>query len=162
MQRGNVYPTQTDPAIHFTDALAQNVGEAESIQLDEGIAAGRHCRSIIRHLTIISMQGLAWEVVFFNRRSFFGTSPATSGFLSNYRFTASEGRIFSGTSLYHYHAANLDLNYNDLDFENKNLSFAERGGRMHLMLVNRTLGTDKLAGAAGAVRITISLEPTYG
>jgi hypothetical protein len=161
MQRGNVYPVQTDPTLHFTDAIAQNAGELEHVRLEETIAAGRHCRSIIRHLTILSTQQLAWEVVLLNRRAALGTTLAASGFLSAYRFTASEGKLYTGSAWYHYFAANVDLPYNDLDFENVALSAIERGGNLHLLLVNRS-PISKLAGTAGALRLTLHMEPTYG
>ena len=50
MQRGNLIPCATDPAQHFVGALAQGAIATLNLHMDEGIAAGRHCRSILRHL----------------------------------------------------------------------------------------------------------------
>lgn len=161
MQRGNVYPIFSDPALHFTEALAQNAGETENLDLDAGISAGHHCRSVIRHLVIVSVQNLAWELTVFGRQTFFGTDLIQDSFLATYRFVASDAKTYTGSPLFHYAVLNVDLPYADFDFEDTSLPAATRGGRLHLMLTNRTL-TGKLANAAGAVRVLLQMEPTYG
>lgn len=161
MQRGNVYPVSTDPALHFTGALAQNALATLDLPLDQGIAAGRHCRSIVRHLTIISAQALAWEVVFFSQRGFVLNPLVSNAFLCRWRFSGFNGTTYTGAPFFYYQADNIDLPYADADFENRTLPPDQRGGNLHLMLVNRSL-TAKLAGEAGAIKITAYMEPTYG
>ncbi len=161
MQRGSVYPIHSDPTLHFTEALAQNAYEVENIRLEESIAAGRHCRSILRHVTIVSVQALAWEVVLFNRRAFAVDILGNSSFLASWRFSADNGKQYGTSTLYHYHASNIDLPYWDADFIDQTLPRDHQGGNLHVMVVNRSL-TAKSAGAAGAVRLTAFLEPTYG
>lgn len=161
MQRGNVYPTSTDPTRHFLGALDSNEGATLDLPLDTGIAAGRHCRSIVRHLTIIATQQYAWEVVFFSRRGFQMATLGENAFLAHWRFTASDGVTYPASPYYYYQAENIDLPYADHDFEDRALPDVQRGGNLHLLLVNRSPFL-KPAGAAGALMITAYLEPTYG
>lgn len=161
MQRGNVYAVPTDPARHFRLALPTGALETLDLRMDEGLAAGRHCRSIVRHLTVVARQALAWEIVFFCRRGFELASPATSGFLCAWRFSASNGVQYGTSPLYYFQAENIDLPYYDADFEDRALPRDQQGGHLHLMLVNRS-PTQKDAGDAGEILITAYMEPTYG
>lgn len=161
MQRGNVYPCATDPAVDFLGALAQNASATLNLHLDEGIAAGRHCRSIVRHLTIVSAQQLSWEVVFFTSRNFSVAAVAQTHFLSGWKFSASNGQQYGVGTPYYYQASNIDLPYWDADFTDRQLPKELQGGFLHLMLLNRS-PTSKLAGVAGAIQITGYFEPTYG
>ena len=160
MQRGNLIPCATDPATQFIGALVQGASATLDLHMDEGIAAGRHCRSILRHLTIVSAQQLAWEIVLFTSRNFNVSSVAQTHYLSGWRFSASNGQQY-GSSPYYYQASNIDLPYWDADFTDRSLPKELQGGFLHLMLVNRS-PTTKLAGSAGAILITGYFEPTYG
>lgn len=160
MQRGNLIPCATDPAQHFVGALAQGAIATLNLHMDEGIAAGRHCRSILRHLTIVSAQQLAWEIVLFTSRGFNIADVASTHYLSGWQFSASNGKQY-GASPFYYQASNIDLPYWDADFTDRALPKELQGGFLHLMLINRS-PTAKLAGAAGAILITGYFEPTYG
>lgn len=161
MQRGNVFAARTDPVVHFTGALAQNAIATENVRLPMAIAAGSHCRSILRHLVIFSVQNLVWEVALFGRRTFHGAAIAESSFLASWRFSTGSAIQYGGVGPFISQAPNIDLPYMDEDFENRALPLDQQGGHWHVLLVNRSV-TAKLAGAAGAVQIVGYLEPTYG
>lgn len=160
--QGNVVRAATDPAVHFTGAIANNGGIAtEDLLLPLAIGAGGHCRSMLRHLVIQSVEQRAWEVALFTRRSFQQGPVGASAFLASWVFATASGKQY-GAGLYVYQALNINLPYLDLDFENRSLPDAQRGGHLHLMLVNRSTVDPKSAGAAGAIEIVCYLEPTYG
>lgn len=160
-QRGNVYPCATDPSTQFRGALAQNAFDTLNLKLDEGIAAGRHCRSILRHLTVISAQQLSWEIALFTTRDFSVGAVSTASYLTSWRFSYANGIQYGVGTPYYYQASNIDLPYWDADFTNRGLPQDQQGGYLHLMLVNRSM-TAKLAGDPGMLKITGYFEPTYG
>jgi hypothetical protein len=161
MQRGNVFPTRSDPATHFLAAITTGQSVAEHLPIISAVSAGMHSRSIIRHLVFFSVQNLAWELVFFGRRTLTGASLGEDSFLASYRFTASDGVQYAANAAFVYQATNVDLPYADFDVEDPSIPLADRGGKWHVLLINRS-PTAKLANAAGAVRLVGYFEPTYG
>jgi len=163
MQRGNVFLVRTDPALHFTDAIAANGGiETENIPLPDAIGAGGHCRSILRHLVVFSTENLSWDVVLFGKKTFHLAPLSEVNFLTSFRLTASTGVRFWPNGPFIYQAPNIDLPYADHDFDDRTLPPEERhGGILHLMLINRSV-TPKSADAAGALTVLLYMEPTYG
>lgn len=159
--RGNVVRVTTDPLTRFTDALVTGAGEPENIPLPGAIAAGKHCRSIVRHLVVASVQQLAWEIVFFADRGFQTSPLQQSSFLASFQFAAGNSKQYTANGPFYYQAANIDLPYQDLDFENLQLPATDRGGNLHIMLVNRS-PTSKIVGPNGAIQLICYLEPTYG
>jgi hypothetical protein len=159
--RGNVVRAATDPATQFTGALLTAERATENLRLPLAIGAGGHSRAIIRHIVVTSMEQLAWEIVFFSRRSF-ATSPiGSSAFLMSVQFAAASSKQYGIGTPFYYQSIGVDLPYADLDFEDRTLPEDQRGGNLHLMLVNRSPGA-KTAGALGAIAIVCYLEPTYG
>lgn len=69
-QTGNLLRVRSISTEQFTDALIQNAAEIESINpvllaaggAGAGLSAGRHMRSVLKELRILSRQQLAWEV----------------------------------------------------------------------------------------------------
>lgn len=159
--RGNVVRVATNSVTQFTDALITGAAENENVVLPGAIAAGMHCRSIVRHLVVASVEQLAWEIVFFATRSFQTAPLPQSSFISSFQFSAGNSKQYAPGGPFYYQAANIDLPYQDLDFENTQLPPEERGGKLHLMLVNRSPGA-KTAGPNGAIQIICYMEPTYG
>jgi len=159
--RGNVVRVATDSTTLFTDALITTASETENVILPGAIAAGKHCRSIIRHLVVASVQQLAWEIVFFATRNFATAPLIQSSYIASFQFAAGNSKQYTPAGPFYYQATNIDLPYQDLDFENLQLPQAERGGTLHVMLVNRS-PTAKLAGPTGAIQLVCYLEPTYG
>lgn len=158
--RGNIVAVRTDPAQHFTGALAQNAIATLDLVLPLAIGAGGHSRAIVRQLIVSSIQALSWEVAFFSRYTFQTAPIGQSCFLGSFQFTQTSGKQY-GSGPFYWQAQNVDLPYADADFEDLTLPKEARGGKLHLMLINRST-TGKLAGDAGAIQLTSYLEPTYG
>lgn len=159
--QGNVVRAATDPAVHFTGALAPSGIATADLVLPLAIGAGGHCRSLLRHLVVLSKEQRAWEIALFTRRSFQTGPVGASAFLASWQFTAASGKQY-GTSPYYYQAQNINLPYQDLDFADQTLPIESRGGMLHVMLVNRSQADSKSAGDAGLIEIVTYLEPTYG
>lgn len=159
--RGNAFRVATDPALHFVDALATGERTTIDLRLPLAIGAGGHSRSVLRHLTISSVEQRAWEIVLFSRRSFATKPVGSSAFLGSFQFASTNTKQYGVGTPFFYQATDLELPYYDLDFEDVDLPLNDRGGLLHLMLVNRSPDA-KSAGAAGAIEIVCYLEPTYG
>ena len=159
--RGNVVRVATDPAAHFTQGLATGVIATLNLRLPYAIGAGGHSRCILRHLAVQSVEQRAWEIVLFARYTFAVGPVGSSEFLASFQFTAASSKQYGVGTPFFYWAPNIDLPYEDRDFEDAGLPLDARGGHLHLMLVNRSPDA-KSAGAAGALMITSYLEPTYG
>lgn len=158
--RGNAFRVVTDPTLHFTQPLVTGESATVDLRLPIAIGAGGHCRSVLRHLVIASMEQRAWEVALFSSSSFQSAPIRVSAFLASWQFSAAAGKQY-GSSPYYYQAQNIELPYLDLDFEDQSLPLDARGGQLHLMLINRSVDP-KSAGALGAVQLNCYLEPTYG
>jgi hypothetical protein len=160
--RGNVVRAATTPTTDFTGALAMGASATLNLLLPLAIGAGGHSRCIVRHLVIASMEQLAWEVVFFSRKSFALSPIGSSAYLMSTQFSAGNSKQYGGSGPFYYQSTNIDLPYADHDFDDPTLPIADRvGGYLHLMLVNRS-AIAKTAGPLGAIEIVCYLEPTYG
>lgn len=165
MQAGNVYRLRTVAAQHFTGACNQNAALTADLDLFAtdatkplgdlmGLGAGKHLRSRIRELRILSQQNLAWEVWWF------GASMATQGgavigtekYLGRWTFIALDGIQATGDTFFYYYINGLDIAYQDLDLT----------GKMHMRLVNRSAAAKLAAGAGGNIEIEMGLELLQG
>lgn len=158
--RGNVVRVATNPETDFTGALVTSELATLDLLLPMAIAGGGHCRSILRHIVVSSVEQRAWEIAIFSRRSFQTTPVGQSAFLGSFQFAMAAGKQY-GSGPYFYQAQNVDIPYADLDFEDQELPLDTRGNHLHLMLVNRS-PDPKSVGEAGAIEIVCFLEPTYG
>jgi hypothetical protein len=158
--QGNAFRAATDPAVHFRGALVTSAIATENLRLPGAIGAGGHCRSVLRHLIVASVEQRAWEIALFSRRSFQSAPVGSSSFLASVQFAAGSGKQYNSGPFY-YQATDINLPYLDLDFEDLSLPQDQRGGVLHLMLVNRS-PENKSAGDAGLIEIVTYLEPTYG
>lgn len=160
MQRGNALRIRSVSTEHFTGALAQNAAEVEHIVVADltnnggggGLAAGGHMRSWVHELRLQSVQNLAWAVELYG--SLAGTVSAdidANLFLARWEFLAASADKDTGDSFYKYYAQNLGSHYQDMDLS----------GTLHIRLINLD-AVAKIAGAAGAVVVELSMEPTQG
>lgn len=149
---GQIHLIRSDKDVHFTGAIAQNAGEAESILFTGDIAPQRYR---IRSLNIISEENLAWEVVFFARSTFNGAPQIADidlyTFLGYFSFGAGDAIRIAATGPYLYYIDGLDIAYEDQD----------ESQTLHLMLVNRSAAA-KTAGAAGEVVVQTGVELELG
>ncbi len=150
-QAGQLRIIRTDKAVHFTGAIAQNVVAHEDIKLPESIAAGLHCKAIIKTMMIVSRENRAWEVVFWRKDTHDSTDPALDSFIGLWAFIAGDGLRIAGAGLYRYYIAGLSIPYQDSD----------DSGELHISIVNRSAAA-KTADAVGELEIELGMEDTVG
>jgi len=135
----------SDKDLHFTGALNQNAGEAESL-------GSLTCNGIIiESVAIQSDQNLSWDVYFFRTSGHDDTDLDKDFFVEVVDFDVIDGRRIAGANQYYYASTALHIPYHDDDVE----------CQLHLMLVNRS-ATAKNAGATGEVKVSISYKPDGG
>lgn len=146
-----IYTAVSDKDSHFTGAIAQNASEEENITLPTALdGVNGNARGIIRGVTIVSDQGLDWELYFFGSDLFSETSDMdTDGYLGRCKFTATtDGIQIGGTGNFYYYKDGLEIPYLD----------ADKTGELHVALVNRS-ATGKNAGATGEIVVKVHIEP---
>jgi hypothetical protein len=144
----------TDPNSGLLSAtLAQNAGLNARIALPEAIAAGRHCRSILKAIAVTSVDANVWEFWFWRNSRFQQTGhPDQEDFAGWYLFGAA-GKQIAGTGLAYAYADGLNLVIED---EEAGANPAG-GGFLNVTLVNRSAGAKT---ANGWFFVTFALEPT--
>lgn len=163
MQGGNVIRVRTISTVQFTAAcahggaaLVENIDPAKDLAAGgagAGLSAGKHCRSRLHELRILSVQNLAWAIELYGSATgIAGSDIDAEKFLGRFEFAAADGKKDTADTFYKYWVPGLDLSYEDLD----------KSGKVHLRLVNIDAATDKIADALGAVVVELGLEPTQG
>lgn len=161
-QSGNVERVTTDPTTQLRAAILQDAAAYLDLQLPESIAAGRTCRSILRGISIVSVENTGWELWLFTKQTQ-GAEPnvAVSNFLGFWTFAAGTALRIGGAGLYYYYVDGLAVPYEVLDLL-ANGRPDEQGQRrnLHMALVARE--SAKSAGDAGGVKVQFVLEATLG
>lgn len=138
------YRIQTDNAVNWTGALAQNAQANESIVVPW---ADAHLELILTAITVVSDQNLAWELDFWRNGNFGTSNPNTDGFIGNWQFQAVDGFQIAGTGSYRYFISGLWIPLWD-----------ETGAQtLFTSLVNRSAAS-KNAGATGRITVTFHVE----
>lgn len=163
MQAGSVYRIRTTAANQFTAALAQNAALSATLDCFEavatftgdkmGIGAGKHLRSRLRELRIISAENLAWEVWLFGTVTMGGAVIGAEKFLGRWSFVAADGAQATGDTFWYYYVPGLDLAIENLDLP--------QTGKFYIRLVNRSAAA-KSADGPGAIEIELALELLQG
>lgn len=159
MQAGTLQRVRSQSTVHFLGAAAQNVALVENLDVKalpngdgEGLSAGRHMRSRLHELRIISAQQLAWEVELWGKAAGIGGAAIDAEFfLGKFAFAVGDGTQAQGDTFFHYWVPGLDLSYQDLDLV----------GKVNVRLINRGV-VAKIAGVGGAVVVELGLELTQG
>lgn len=133
---------RSDKDTQFRDALPQYASEYEEISIS-GDALGR-VDSFIRTIRILSIQNLAWTVVFYSRARTYEADYDLDTSIEFHNFLASDG-IATATS-YLYAVSGLQIPYRDEDHV----------GTLHIGLHNRS-ATSKNAGDTGMIQMTFGL-----
>lgn len=149
MQVGKITTVTTVAANQLRSALAQNAGEDLSLQV-QSAAVGQRVDSIIRNITIVSVEDLNWELWFWGRNTFNEPTPDIDTFIASWLFAVA-GKQIGGAGLYHFYVDGLYIPYKDLD----------QTSRIHMTLVCRS-AAGKSAGDAGAIRVRLGLEMALG
>lgn len=115
----------------FDAAILQNAGLNVDVAL--AMAVGGSARVVVRAITIVSEENLAWDVLFWGK-STHGASYDGDTYIGHWSFAAVEAITYTGDTLtaYRYFIPDLDLPYQDLDAVNAN-----RQPQLHITLVPR-------------------------
>lgn len=152
MNVGGVLYVASDSAVDFLGAIAQNATQLADITIsDQGIAAGRRCRSVLRNLMIASTENLDWEVWLFSKTGGVTGVPNTETVRGFWSFVAADAKRIGGAGLYYYYVDGLYVPYEDLGMT----------GQLHAGLVNRSVAA-KTANAGGALIVRFGLEQCNG
>lgn len=162
---GNQLRVRTISTVHFTGAIAaagasavehlktkQEAGATNGV-VPEGLAAGRHMRSILKAVRILSVQNLDWEIELY--RSAVGIGGAVidaESFMGAVSFVVADGKKDTGDTYFEYYRDGIAIPYEDTDM----------AGQVHIRLVNHAAATAKIAGASGGIVIELSFEPAQG
>jgi hypothetical protein len=143
----------TDPNSGLLAAtLAQNAGLNARIVLPEAIAAGRHCRSILKAIAVTSVDGNAWDwFVWRNSRCQQAGHPDQEDFAG--WVVQPAGKQIGATGLFYAYSEGLNIVIED---EEAGANPAG-GGFLNVTLVNRSAGAKT---ANGWFFVTFALEPT--
>ena len=132
---------RTDKDVDYTGAQAQNVSA------DANIAGLPANAGVIRQITILSDQGLAWECQFYSSDTFRDADLDVDTFIEAIKFAEGDGLQDNGAGLFRYSISGLSIPYLDAD------------GTLeaHLSIVNRS-AVAKNAGATGEIVIQLSFD----
>jgi hypothetical protein len=154
-----IYKQRTDATVQWTGALATNAAATADITLTSYPGYNGQIESILRGITVASVQNLAWEFDFFMSNTYQGSSTNTDTFIGRWSFAATDGVQIAATGDYLYYIDGLEIPLWNTD------TAAITGGngavagtaQLHIALVNRS-ATSKIAGASGNITATLWLE----
>jgi hypothetical protein len=112
-----------------------------------GLPASGSRRFLVRAISFTAVESIGLEFDFF--------SGAAGGFLSRYQFGKADGVQFNATGLYNYYVDGLAIPYIDLDTVS---STNPAPPALHVAIQNVDT-TAKSADAAGAIAVTVWIEP---
>lgn len=156
MQAGLQTRISTNPATEFTEALAAGGGPGSaSAVVNLRVPNGNKYQNMVRAITISSVQALEWELWWFlTAAGAAATDPSESTFAGRWQFDPQAGEQLNGAGPYEYVITGLEMFFQDLDSNNDTNVVPA----MHLVLVNQSAATAKLADAAGMVKVSVLLE----
>jgi hypothetical protein len=138
----------------FTATLAQHAALHARIALPEGVGAGRHARSYIRSIQVVSVDNLAWEFWFWGNANGQQTGhPDLEAFRGRHSFVATDGLQIAGTGLWYYSVDDRAIGYADEDAR----ANPSAGCFLNVTLVNRSAGAKTVNGW---FQVAFLIEPT--
>ena len=159
-QLGQIVSLTTDPAVDFVDAISDEVMDLESLELDLSICGTPTARCRITGISIVSTEALDWRLWLWRKAAGPGADIAANSFIGFWTFASSAAVRIGATGLYYYFIFGLDIPYTDEDTAEEKPDPTKPSGRFHLGLQPTSGG--KSAGEAGAVKITLFVDPTHG
>ena len=158
-----LFHVYSNPTTQFTEALAAAnsaftppfIGSA--IYDLPALPMSGSGRYLIRAIRYLAVQNVGLEFDFFAYGASAGQPSnliATDAFIARYQFAAANGVQYNSTGLYRYYVDGLAIPYADGAAQNS----ATIPRQVHLGVQNIDT-VAKSAGAPGAIRITIWLEP---
>lgn len=150
-QAGKQVLAKTVATRDFLGAIAQNAAAFLSLDV-KALSVGENVDAILKSVHIVSVEDLDWELWFFRTSGAAGnsTDPDVNSAYGVAVLPSTAVRI-GAAGLYHFYLEDLDIPLLD----------SERTSKIHMALINRA-AAGKTAGAAGAVRVALSIEPALG
>lgn len=139
---------RSDKDIHFTDSIAQNAKEDESIDFPNEIR--RTNEVIIEGIAIQSDQQLEWDLFIWSGAEYDNTDLDLDKFVEYVNFPSTSQKQIGGTGQFYTAKTGLAIPYRDCDGTHK----------LHCSLCNRS-AVSKNAGATGEVVVTFMVRPIY-
>ena len=166
MQPGNVIHVRTDKDVDFVLGIAQNTADTANLVPPAALGADGACRSVLKSISILSDQQLAWNLQLYSRNTFVAGQADLDAefFLGQWSFIEADGTQVAAGGPFQYYIDGLDIPYfcGDFDTHATFVAGAKRPqGQIHLQLVNRS-STSKNAGATGEIVIDLGFVPTDG
>lgn len=153
MQAGVQTRISTNPDTEFTESLAAAGGASAVVNLI--VPNANKYSNIVRSIVVSSVQNIQWELWWFlTAAGASAATPAESTFAGRWTFDPQAGQQLAGAGPYEFVITGLEMFFQDLDTNNN----ANVVPAMHLVLVNQSAATVKLADAAGAVKVSVLLE----
>jgi hypothetical protein len=143
----------SDKDSHFTGGLAQNAGEAESINFPADWRTIGVNQCVIESITIQSDQNLEWDIYLWSGAEADNTDLDTDTFIDYFNYATTTGKQIAGANQYYYASPSNNLNIAYKDDDNS--------GKLHVTLVNRS-ATAKNAGGTGEVKLQFIVRPVFG
>lgn len=148
MENAQVYLVRSDKDTHFSGAIIQDAGEAESIV---GLPMSK---CVIEQIDIIAKENLAFEVELYSADTHDdATNMDNDKFIGSMRFLAADGKT-DGT-YYKYSSANSVGTWRGIAYFDED---GEGSQALHAILRNRSAAS-KSAGAAGEVVVIFHVRP---
>lgn len=143
----------TDPNSGLLSAtLAQNAGLSARIALPEAVAAGRHCRAVLKSIAVTSVDGNAWDWFFWRNSKFQQSGHPDQEDFAGWVVQAA-GKQIAGAGLFYAYTEGLNIVIEDEEAG----ALPSGGGFLNVTLVNRSSGAKT---ASGWFAVTFALEPT--
>ena len=163
MQAGQVFPLTTVDGVQFTGAIVQHGSLQEDLSLPGPVGAGGVGRCRIRSAVLWSSQPLDWEIQIYTKHDATSADPNSDSFCGRVAWAAAVGLQNGGAGLYRYYSSDLDIPYEDADYEGSGMGPNPPGlAKIHILLVNRNAAAKVAYGAGGHVRVQLNIEPVHG
>lgn len=143
----------SDKDLDFTEALAENRMEIESLSFPNSWSKVELHECIIENVTIQSKQNLEWDVWFFSTAGGNDADLDSDTFIDGFNFPKTEGGQIENKGQYYYVSP---TNHIAVPFKDENMT-----SKIHIGLINRS-ATAKYTGASGEVKIRIMVRGVYG
>lgn len=157
-----LFPVYSKGTVNFLEALIAASASftppfvASAINNLAGVPPVGSRRFLIRAIEYLAKENVGLEFDFFGSSTGPTTDVDTDTFIARYQFASSNGVQYNGAGLYRYYVDGLAIPYFDLDTAN-----SVTPPTLHLGIQNIDT-TAKSADAAGAIAVTLWLEPNLG
>lgn len=157
-----LFPVTSRPTVDFLDALAAAGSSLTPpfaggpINTLKGLPPINARRFLVRAIEYLAVENVGLEFDFFGSAAGLTDVIGTDTFISRFQFASVNGAQFNATGLYRYYVDGLAIPVLDLDSINTTTPPA-----LHVAVQNVDT-VAKTVDAAGAVKVTIWVEPMQG